>query len=358
MPDEITPQARPIPQTGEPEWFPPAEDSNEIRPPEPSGVRLVFYGQDGLRAGWSILLFLLMFAAISAALLGGLYALGLVSRTAQGSLHHEMSWKSPLLGDGAQFAGAALAALAMAYIERRRFARYGLGSLAGRAGQFAYGLVLGFATLSLLVGILWATHLLVFGGFLLHGSEMLRWGAVWGVGFLCVGLFEEFLTRGYLQFTLARGVAGLASHWGVNDRVRKALGFWVAALFFSFLFGFGHKSNPGESPVGIVAAGLIGLVFAFSLWRTGSLWWAVGWHASWDWAESFFYGTADSGGLSQHRLLATHPQGSLLQSGGPTGPEGSLYVLLAIALTALLIAFTLRPQPGSPAAEFAAEARG
>ena len=137
--------------------------------------------------------------------------------------------------------------------------------------------------------------------------------------------------------------------------VRKAVGFWIAALFFSFIFGFGHKNNPGESPIGLVAAGLIGLVFAFSLWRTGSLWWAVGWHAAWDWAESFFYGTADSGGLSQHRLLATHPQGPVLQSGGLTGPEGSVYVLLVILLTALLVAFTLKAQPGSPAAEFAAE---
>jgi membrane protease YdiL (CAAX protease family) len=355
MSDEITPHALPIANTGAPEWFPPPEDDNKAYvAPEPSGVRRVFFGKDGLRAGWSILLYLLMFAGISFALFGVLIAVGLLHRST-GASSADISVKSSLLSEVAQFAGAALAALAMAYIEKRRFARYGLGSLSARAGQFFYGLVLGFATLSLLIGILWKAHLIVFGGLLLHGAAVLEWGSLWALVFLFVGLFEEFLTRGYLQFTLARGMAGLTGSLGMSDRTRKAAGFWIAALFFSFLFGFGHKANAGESPIGLVAAGLIGLVFAFSLWRTGSLWWAVGWHASWDWAESFFYGTADSGHVSAHRLLVTQPQGPLLQSGGPTGPEGSVYVLLTILLTALLIAFTLKPRAGSPAAEFASE---
>ena len=355
MPEEITPQAIPIATQGEPTWYPPPQDDNEMHRPEPSGVHRVFYGQDGLRAGWSMLLFLLIFAALSGALVGAMLVVGLVHRALPGAQHIEGPVKTTLLIDGAQFAAAALAALVMSLVEKRKFARYGLGPLRQRAGQFVYGLIVGFATLSLLIGLLWKLHLLVFGGFLVHGAPILKWGCLWALAFLFVGLFEEYFTRGYLQFTLARGVAGVSGRLGMSERVRRFVGFWIAALFFSFIFGFGHKNNPGESPVGIVAAGLIGLVFAFSLWRTGSLWWAVGWHASWDWAESFFYGTADSGGLSQHRLLATHPQGPVLQSGGLTGPEGSVYVLLMILLTALVIAFTLKPQPGSPAAEFVTE---
>ena len=353
MADEITPQAKPIVNTGEPEWFPPPQDDKEMMPaPEPSGIRRVFYGKDGLRAGWSILIFLLITAAISAALFQLFLAMGLLHRGGSGS--HEIPVKATLLGDGAQLVAVGLAAFAMTFLENRRFGVYGLGSLVGRGGQFAYGVVLGFTTLSLLVAGLWASHLLTFGGFLLHGAAALHWGLMWALGFLVVGLFEEFLSRGYLQFTLSRGIAGTAGAAGMSEPGRRALGFWLAAVIFSFLFGLGHKNNPGESPIGVVAAGLIGLVFAFSLWRTGSLWWAVGWHAAWDWAESFFYGTADSGGISQHRLLVTHPQGSPLMSGGLTGPEGSVYVLIAIALTVALIALTLKPQPGSPAAAFAA----
>ncbi len=121
----------------------------------------------------------------------------------------------------------------------------------------------------------------------------------------------------------------------------EALGFWTAALAFSILFGLGHSGNPGESPIGLLSAGSAGLVFCFSLWRTGSLWWAIGFHMAWDWAQSFLYGVADSGLMVQHHLLATHPVGKPIWSGGTTGPEGSIFVVLVLLIVAVIIATTL-----------------
>lgn len=86
---------------------------------------------------------------------------------------------------------------------------------------------------------------------------------------------------------------------------------------------------------------------AFSLWRTESLWWAIGCHAAWDWAESFLFGTADSGLLTNHHLLASHPVGKPLLSGGLTGPEGSVWYGVELIVTMLVIAFFLKPEPGS-----------
>lgn len=43
----------------------------------------------------------------------------------------------------------------------------------------------------------------------------------------------------------------------------------------------------------------------------------------------------------QHHFLATHPLGKPLMSGGTTGPEGSIYVLLILALVSVIIIFTL-----------------
>jgi membrane protease YdiL (CAAX protease family) len=103
----------------------------------------------------------------------------------------------------------------------------------------------------------------------------------------------------------------------------------------------GHKGNPGESPIGLLSAGLAGMVFCLSLWRTGSLWWAIGFHTSWDWAQSFVYGVADSGLMTQHHLMATHPVGRPILSGGTTGPEGSVMILGAFVLIMLIIFFTL-----------------
>lgn len=176
---------------------------------------------------------------------------------------------------------------------------------------------------------------------LLFGNDIVRYGAIWLLGFVLVGLFEEYLTRGYVQYTLTRGLAGLYE-WIFKTRHSVALGFWTAALLMSLLFGLGHGSNPGESPIGLLSAGLAGFVFCFSLWRTGSLWWAIGFHATWDWSQSFLYGVADSGMMVQHHLLATHAVGKPILSGGTTGPEGSVFILAIFVLIALIIFFTLR----------------
>jgi uncharacterized protein len=198
----------------------------------------------------------------------------------------------------------------------------------------------GVTCLSLLVLILWKTGLLAVDSRLLFGAGALRYGAIWFLGFLLVGLLEEYLNRGYLLFTLTRGLAGIYA-WLFKTRHSKALGFWTAALLISIGFGLGHGKNPGESPIGLLSAGLASLVFCLSLWRTGSLWWAIGFHASWDWAQSFLFGVADSGLMVQHHLLSTHPIGKPLMSGGTTGPEGSIFALPILALVSLVIIFTL-----------------
>ena len=70
-----------------------------------------------------------------------------------------------------------------------------------------------------------------------------------------------------------------------------------------------------------------GFVFCLSLWYTKSLWWAIGFHAGWDWGQSYLYGTPDSGLLTQGHLRVSHSAGNRLLSGGATGPEGSLLIL-------------------------------
>ncbi|HJY08331.1 MAG TPA: CPBP family intramembrane glutamic endopeptidase, partial [Bryobacteraceae bacterium] len=95
------------------------------------------------------------------------------------------------------------------------------------------------------------------------------------------------------------------------------------------------------------AAGVIGLVLAWSLRWTGSLWWAIGFHAAWDWAESFFYGVPDSGGLAPgHLFLSTHhgPEGL---SGGSAGPEGSALVFLVIGVLSVVLSRTFPSTPPS-----------
>jgi len=305
----------------------------ELPDAPPPGVQ-IFLGPDGLRAGWGILLFVAIFAllALSADLLQTLFfphSLG------------SFAFATPtgvLLAEGRLLLIVALTTFVMAKIERRPLTAYGF-ACHRCLRNFSVGLVWGLALLSLLVFILRATGLLVFDARLLHGAAALRYAAIWSLGFLLVGLVEESTFRGYLQFTLARGIGGV-SHL-LHATHADTIGFWTAAFVLSFGFGFTHHSNPGESPIGLLAAALIALVFCLSLWRTGSLWWAIGFHAAWDWAESFLYGVSDSGIVIVGRLFATHPTGRALLSGGLTGPEGSLYILLIVVLATAVIFFPL-----------------
>jgi hypothetical protein len=81
---------------------------------------------------------------------------------------------------------------------------------------------------------------------------------------------------------------------------------------------------------------VVSLLLALSVWFTGSLWCAIGFHAAWDWGQSFLYGTPDSGLLVTGHYLSSRPRGSVLLSGGETGPEGSIY---AVGLLIPLILF-------------------
>jgi membrane protease YdiL (CAAX protease family) len=314
--------------------------SEPIPPPPPSALRQIFIGKDGLRAGWSLLIFIALIVAIVICVnVIGHKLHPPAPKTAR--THAEIPATPHLLiGEALFFLATFLVTWIMSKIERRPNSVYGLGG--GRKfPNFLAGLGWGVTCLSLLVLTLWKTGLLVMDDRLLFGSDILRFGAIWLLSFLLVGLLEEYLSRGYLQYTLTRGLAGLYQ-WAFKTRHSATLGFWTSAAIISILFGLGHSSNPGESPIGLFSAGLASLVFCLSLWRTGSLWWAIGFHTAWDWAQSFLYGVADSGAMVQHHLLATHPVGKPILSGGATGPEGSIFVVAILALVSLIILFTLR----------------
>ncbi len=302
----------------------------------------IFFGPDGLRAGWSLLVAIALFFIL-------LFTNGYILRLLHLAPHVEGNAATPgavLYSEGVAFLIVAAVTWIMSRMEGRPVSTYGLG------GQRPIPLLLtgafwGLLFLSLLVLILIKADLLTVDTRLLRGSDVIRYALAWIPAFLAIAFFEEYLFRGYLLYTLSRGFAGVYSR--IGNASPGTCGFWTAALFLSVGFGLIHGSNAGESPIGLVCAAFIGLVFCFSIWRTGSLWWAIGFHAGWDWAESFLYGVPDSGVTVRFHLLATHPVGKPLLSGGATGPEGSLYAIPIAVLTAVVIMTTL-PNKGKYAA--------
>lgn len=272
---------------------------------QPSYVRTLFMGPDGLRPGWGFAFYAIMFF------------------TAQ-HLAAELAWRrdfgssglwSSLLEEFGNLLAATIPALILARIEHRPWKTYGMPISQSMGRRFLIGALWGIAAISLLMLTLYGAHCFAFGHVVLHGRRIVRFAAYWAAMFLLVGLFEEFLLRGYSQFTLARG-----------------MGFWPAAIALSCAFGLIHLRNGGEQWPGLLAAAFIGLFFCFTLRRIGTLGFAIGFHAAWDWGESFLYSVPDSGMRSPGHLLSSSLHGPEWLSGGSVGPEGSALCFAVIVL--------------------------
>lgn len=248
-----------------------------------------------------------------------------------------------MLQESIVFAVVFLLSWLMAAIERRPLSAFGLrGSRS--AGRFVIGATWGIIAISALIATLRIFHLLSFDSRLDHGRTILGWGALQLMFFFLVGVLEEYLFRGYLQFTLTRGLFGIGKLISRNHA--HSIAFWLAAILTSAIFLLAHAGNSGEDNFGLISVFLAGLVFIIALWRTGSLWWAIGFHMAWDWGQSFLYGVPDSGGTFQGRLFATHALGNPLLSGGTAGPEGSILIIPALMLVVAVLVFTnSSPQP-------------
>jgi uncharacterized protein len=272
----------------------------------PKPAHRIFFGQDGLRPGWRIFLYLGM---------GIILFLILASFQSLFSPHGPGRLWRDMFIEAALAVSCLLPAYVMAAIEKRPFSSYGFARARGVSRLFGVGLLWGILALSALMLLLWMVGVFSYGSLTLSGPRILRFALFWGLFFLVVGVFEEFAFRGYTQFTLAQ--------W---------IGFWPAACVLSLLFGAAHLvGNLGESAVGSLCAVLIGLFFCFTLRRTGSLWFALGMHTSWDWGESYLYSVPDSGGTVAGHLLNSSFHGSQWLTGGTVGPEGSVLVFVVIA---------------------------
>jgi uncharacterized protein len=297
-----------------------------LEAPPPEGIlSKIFLNDKGVRVGWRLLTYAAFVAGLG---FGGLIVLQQFVGPTRGGFSlgywfpYEVFCFTVVFG----------AALIMAQIEGRSPGAYGL-PLRGAFGElFWQGCLIGLVDISALISLIAIFGGYSFGDVALHGRELLRWGMLWAVLFVFVGLFEEFLFRGYTQYTLAESV-----------------GFWPAAIILSLLFGRVHLGNPGENWVGVAGVVMIGLIFAFALRRTGNLWLVVGWHASFDFGETFLYSVPNSGIVFQGHLSNASLHGPNWLTGGSAGPEGSVFSFLSMGILAFAVHLLFPAKKTEPA---------
>ncbi len=292
-------------------------------PPHPRiTAEAVFFGPGGLRAGWGALVFVFL-AVVTGRLLSWML---------QPVFGHLMisSPKGMIVIECVLFASVLIPSAVMAAIERRPMRAYGLPIDQAFRKDFWAGASWGLALLVPVMACMTAVGTYRFGPLALTPGKALVYGALWAVGFLLVAFFEEYAFRGYLLYTLTRG-----------------LGFWPAAILTSLLFAYAHHGNPGETVMGLAEIVIIAVIFCLAVQRTGTLWWAVGIHMAYDWGESFLFSVPNSGTSFYGHLSNAKLQGNSWLSGGTVGPEASLFNLIG-ELALLGIVFWLYPKVKYP----------
>jgi membrane protease YdiL (CAAX protease family) len=214
---------------------------------------------------------------------------------------------------------ATLVTIGAAMIERRPWRSFGLAG-DRRLAWFGNGFLAGLLGFSLLVGLLAATGAIQLSATALTGVTAVHFGLVWLIAMVILGVHEEMSGRGYPFLRLSEGTGPV-----------------IAALVTSAIFLNGHRANAGENLIGLLQVAVAGLLFCFSVWRTGSLWWAIGFHCTWDWAQVFVFGTIGSGVRFAGSVLTATPAGPTWLSGGSDGPEGSVLALVGLGVGAVAL---------------------
>lgn len=352
----------------------------------PGLLETALFGETGFRVGWPVALFLLLNYFLQ-------IVFGSIAWvTGSGTLHLAMDHfgaGQETLEELAAFAALVIAAFIAGRMDGRRLTAYSLTDR-GALRHLLTGAVSGFLALSSLAAILRLTGLLHLSYGNLSLAENLRFALLWAFGFLLVGLTEEGTFRCFLLTTLARGMnfwwasgtlavmtafmlmntdrhgaggvyaailLGIVPCFWMHWRKLSSSQFWQAAWATSAGFGFVHTYNPGETAVGVFSAALIGFTFCVSIRLIGSAWWAIGFHSAWDWAQTYFYGTPDSGLIPQGHLLTSVGTGPALWSGGKAGPEGSLLVIPVTLLVLVALMLVYRDRTAIEAASPAGQAR-
>lgn len=194
---------------------------------------------------------------------------------------------------------------------RRPLSEMGLPRLGGHKLELAFGLLLGFISITL------ASAAIVLSGsaYIMSWTPELSVNALLNFGFfILVGFSEEILSRGYIMSVLrqTRSVAAVVI---------------ISSVIFSCL----HLLNSGFSLMSFSNIILAGLLFSYMYLRSNNIWAPIGFHITWNYFLGSVYGFPVSGN-NMGGIITTAYSNSDFLNGGVFGPEGGLAVTAALLL--------------------------
>jgi uncharacterized protein len=217
------------------------------------------------------------------------------------------------------------------WFDRRRFERFGIRFSKAWWTDFAFGLGLGAVLMGVIFLVGWLTGgLRVTGFFEVYNSDTRFFlGLVMSlVFFICVGIYEELLSRGYHLVNLAEGF----NYPPLGQRGALILAFLISSLAFGLL----HLGNPNATWVSTINVALAGAFLGLGMVLTGSLAIPIGLHITWNFFQGNVFGLPVSGIQTSATVIATEAIGPTWLTGGSFGPEAGTLGLGAMLVGSVL----------------------
>jgi membrane protease YdiL (CAAX protease family) len=242
------------------------------------------------------------------------------------NLRDALTAPSLALSEFAIFVIALITTALLARYERRRVDSYGLPIRQAFGANTAEGALVGLAMTSAVAAGMYLLGGMQVHGFAISGQTLIVFALGWFGANIIVGVAEESMYRGYFLQTLWRSIC-----------------FWPASIVISLLFTADHYFyKPGENIWDVISLMSLSLFTCYSLLRTGTLWFAAGFHGAFDYMQLFVIGTPNGEQVPEGRLLDVTFQGPAWLTGGVLGTEASWLMYPAIALGWLYVWWRFR----------------
>ena len=258
-----------------------------------------------LRAGWRLLVFLVMLLVV--AVVEGRVRAGLAGRLPD--LYEDLvrALVFALLI-------AIVLYLASRVLDHRRMSDYGFHFSRKWWTDLGFGLLLGALLLFGVLAVELAAGWVAVTGSLAPSSGQ-PFVATILVGVLAVAAVafgEEASYRGYPIKNLAEGLA--RARWGVV----------IAVVIPAVYFGLAHTTNPNATWLTVFNIVIFGLLFGTGYVLTGELALPIGLHFGWDFVQGFVFGVVAEGRKYGSVLVLADDPSARLWTGRPYGAEGGL----------------------------------
>jgi membrane protease YdiL (CAAX protease family) len=237
------------------------------------------------------------------------------------------------------------------FLDRRRFAGFGLRRAGGWLGDALLGLILGAAQMVAIVAVAWLVGWIKVTTLPYPiNAVTVRYISQGLLLFVLVAVGEELLFRGYVQTNLqegaqkgARASRQAAPAGSVGDQpeqmaragaggaragagdAKAGVGLSTVPLAVSsIVFGLFHALNSNLTWLAAFNLILAGVALGFGYWVTGRLWLPIAYHLSWNFVQGPILGLPVSGMRYGGLLIVADLGKAPTLTGHHFGPEGGL----------------------------------